>query len=50
MLAKVLTNMGAAVRAKDIVYKAVVKEVMLYRSEIWVLTDVMLKVLEGFHH
>ena len=24
--------------------------VLLYGSEIWVVTGVMLKVLEGFHH
>ena len=31
-------------------YKAVVQAVLLYGSEIWVVTDVMMTVLEGFHH
>ena len=31
-------------------YKAVVQTVLIYGSEIWVVIDAMLKVLEGFHH
>ena len=31
-------------------YKAVVQMVMIYRIESWLVMDVMLKVLEGFHH
>ena len=50
MLAKVLTKAGAAVRARDIMYKAVVQTMLLYASESWVDTGAMLTVLEGFHH
>ena len=31
-------------------YKAAVQEVLLYGSEIWVVTDVIKIVLEVFHH
>ena len=31
-------------------YKAVVQAVLLYGSEIWVVTDVMMTVLDVFHH
>ena len=31
-------------------YKAVFQSVILYGSEIWVVTGAMLKFLEGFHH
>ena len=31
-------------------YKAVVQTVLLYVSEIWVVTEAMLKVIEGFNH
>ena len=31
-------------------YKALVQEVFLYESESWVVADVILKFLEGFHH
>ena len=37
-------------RAQGAMYKAVVQSVILYISNIWVVTGVMLKVLEGFHH
>ena len=33
-----------------IIYKAVTHSVLLYYSEIWVVTGKMLKVLVGFHH
>ena len=33
-----------------IIYKAVTHSVLLYSSEIWVVTGKMIKVLEGFHH
>ena len=38
------------IRAQEMMYKAVVQIVMLYGSEIWVITDAMMKVLEGFCH
>ena len=31
-------------------YKEVVNKVLLYGGESWVVTDVMLKALEGLHH
>ena len=31
-------------------YKAVGQFMILYRSNSWVVTGVMLKVIEGFHH
>ena len=31
-------------------YKGVVHMVLLYRGESWVVTDEILKVMEGFHH
>ena len=31
-------------------YKVVVQVVLLYGSEIWVATDAMMTLLEGFHH
>ena len=32
------------------IYKAVIQTVLLYISESWVVTDEMLKVLEGLYH
>ena len=46
MTEKVLVKTGEMVRAWDMMYKAVVQTVMVYRSETWVVTYVMLKVLE----
>ena len=31
-------------------YKAVSYTVLLYGSKSWVVTEAMLKILEGFHH
>ena len=50
VVAKVLTNMGEMVWEKALMYKVVVQTVLIYRSESWVVTDVMMKVLKGFHH
>ena len=50
MAAKVLTNMGAMVRVQEMMYMSVVQTVLLYRIQGWVVTEAMLKVLEGFHH
>ena len=38
------------VRARGGVYNSVTQSVLLYGSEIWVLTGGLLKVLEGFRH
>ena len=37
-------------QARFILCKAAVQLVLLYRTESWVVTDEMLKVIEGFHH
>ena len=50
MLARVIESMGATVRARGVMYKALVQSVLLCASERWVVTGEMLKVLEGFYH
>ena len=50
MVVNVMTKTEATVRAWVKMYKAVVKMVLLYKSESWVVTEVTLKVLEGFQH
>ena len=42
--------MEETVRAHGMMYKAVDQSVILNGSDIWVVTGVMLKFLEGFHH
>ena len=49
-MAKLTMKMVVTVQARLIIYKVVVQTVLLYRSKIWVLIDVILKVLERFHH
>ena len=43
-------NMGETVRSREMMYKAVVQTVLIYGSDSWVVTDVILKVVDGFHH
>ena len=50
MIARVLTKMGAAVRDRGMMYKAVSQLVLLYGSEIWVVIGEIIKVLEGSHN
>ena len=50
MVETVLRNTGATVRARTMVYKAVVQTVILYGKESWLVTEAMLKVLEEFYH
>ena len=50
MVANVVKKMGEMVRGQGILYKAFIQTLMLYGSEIWVVTGAMLKVIEGFHH
>ena len=50
MAAKVLTKSVAAVQVHAMMYKAVVHTALLYGSDIWVVTGVMLTVIEGFNH
>ena len=49
-MAKVLTKTVATVLERAMMYKVVFQMVLLYRSESWVLTEEMLKVMEGLHH
>ena len=46
----VLMKAVATVRVWEMMYNVVVQTVLLYGRNSWVVTDVMLKVLEGFHH
>ena len=50
MIARVLDKTVAMVRARGMMYKAVDQSVLLEGSESLVVTGVILKVLEGFHH
>ena len=45
MIARVLAKVGEMVRARGVVYKAVELLVLLYVSEIWLVTGNMPKVL-----
>ena len=49
MVLRVMEKSGATVQAGGVFYKAVVQVVLIYRSEIWVTTDSIMRVLEGFH-
>ena len=46
----VIDKIGETVRSRGMMYKSVTQLVILYGSDIWVVTGGMLKVLEGFHH
>ena len=48
MLGNVVLKTWAIVRAQGVLYKAVFQLVLLYRSESWVVTGSMLKVIEVF--
>ena len=37
-------------RAHRIIYKAASQTVLIYESDIWLVTGVMMKLIEGFHH
>ena len=50
MMEKVLGNMWVPIKARDMMYKAVVLAVLLYGRKIWVVTDAMMTLLEVFHH
>ena len=50
MVVKVLVTAGATVQAQAVMYKTVVQIMLLYGSESWVVTGVVLIFLEGFHH
>ena len=46
VVAKVLVKMGEPIKAREMVNKVVVQAPILYVSEIWVMMDVMMTVLE----
>ena len=50
MLEKVFGKMGDPIKDQMIIYKAVVQVVLLYGSEILMIMDTMVTVLEVFHH
>ena len=50
MVPKALGKMGATERARERMFKAVMKTVMLYGSGSWVIIEVMMKLLEAFQH
>ena len=41
---------GGPLKAWEMIYKVVSQAVLLYGREIWVVTDAMMKVLEGICH
>ena len=45
MVLRVLVNVVGAVQSRVMIYKAVVKTVLLYRNESWIVTDAIMKVL-----
>ena len=49
MIAKVLKNTVLTVWERAMMYKKVVQTVLFYKIEGWVVMEVMLNVLEGFH-
>ena len=50
MMSRVLDKSGVTVRDRLIMYKYMVQTVLLYVRKSWVITDAMVKVLEGSHH
>ena len=49
-MANVLGKTRAPIKARAMMYKSVVQEVLLYVREIWEVTDTLMAVLEVFHH
>ena len=50
MVAKVLVKAGLTVQAQETMCKAVVKTVLIYGTDSWLVMRAMLKVLERFNH
>ena len=44
------TKTGEEVQVQGMLYRSVLKSVLLYESKIWVLIGAMIKLLEGFHN
>jgi hypothetical protein len=49
LVPRVLIREGANSRMLDMFYKAVAQTVLIFGSESWVVTEIMLKTLEVFH-
>ena len=50
MLANVMGKTGVDIKARVMMYKAIVQAVLMYGIEIWMFTYATMKFLEGFHH
>ena len=50
MVSRVLVKVEDTVLSRAMLYKVVVQTVLFYGSDSWVITDSMMKVLEGFQH
>ena len=50
MAEKVMGETGESIKARPMIYKAVVQVVLLYGIEIWMVTGSMMMVLGGFHN
>ena len=50
MAEKLTKKSGVVVWAQEMMYKEMVQTVLLYGRERWVVTEVMLTVLEGFNN
>ena len=50
MVKKVMVKTGVSVNSQAMMYKAFIQKVLLYGSEIRVVMDAMMKVLEGLNH
>ena len=50
VVAKVIGKMRDLIMARAMMYKVVVQAVILYGSEIWVVTDAMMTFLDSLHH
>ena len=50
MVGKVLSKTRAKMWERGVLYKKVLQLVLLCRSDSWVVTGEIIKVLEGFHH
>ena len=47
---KFLGKTGVPIKYRAVMYKSVVQAVLLYTRKIWVVMDVIVTVLEVFHH
>ena len=50
MVLWVLVKVGMTFQVRVMMYKAVVQTLLLYGSGIWFITDIMMKLLDSFHH